>query len=286
LASVTGGLAVTPVSGEAAFSRLSRELSVSYLLAFEIESTDRDGRVHAIDVGVRDRGWGSTVRARKTFRIGERATAGAGIAHVAPPPDPPTHPAAALAEPAPAAAKPAGTAEPLPAAAGTEPRPVDPAVDRVVREMADYVAGYGPLASVIVGVEKYSQQLWVEGRYARPRSLVAEFAIVKANDRVGWAGFRDVVEVDGKDVADRRDRLLGLLTGPPGGESELRRLSDESARYNVGPVIRNFNVPTTALFFFHPDLVDRSRSSAEARRPSPACSPGSSTSRRPSGRRS
>jgi hypothetical protein len=50
---------------------------------------------------------------------------------------------------------------------------------------------------------------------------------------------------------------LSLLTGPAGGEAELRRIADESARYNVGPVIRNFNVPTTALFFFHPQLVDR-----------------------------
>lgn len=260
LASVTGGLAVTPVAGEAAFSRLSREISVNYLLAFEIEATDRDGRAHAIDVSVRDRGWGSTVRARKTFRIDERATAGAAIAHVAPPPAQPTEATAARAEPAPgapAAAKPAGTAEAPPVAASSAARPIDPAVDRVVRQMADYVAGYGPQASAIVGVEDYTQQVWVEGRYARPRNLVAEFAIVKAGDGVGWAGFRDVVEVDGKDVADRRDRLLELLTGPAGGESELRRLSDESARYNVGPVIRNFNVPTTALFFFHPDLVDR-----------------------------
>jgi len=91
----------------------------------------------------------------------------------------------------------------------------------------------------------------------RPRTLVSEFAIVKAAGRVGWSGFRDVVEVDGKPVADRRDRLMSLLTGPAGGESELRRIADESARYNVGPVIRNFNVPTTALFFFHPDLVGR-----------------------------
>jgi len=66
-----------------------------------------------------------------------------------------------------------------------------------------------------------------------------------------------VVEVDGKPVTDRRDRLLSLLTGPAGNEAELRRIADESARYNVGPVIRNFNVPTTALFFFHPQLVDR-----------------------------
>jgi hypothetical protein len=30
-------------------------------------------------------------------------------------------------------------------------------------------------------------------------------------------------------------------------------IANESARYNMGPVIRNFNVPTTALFFF--DMV-------------------------------
>ena len=34
---------------------------------------------------------------------------------------------------------------------------------------------------------------------------------------------------------------------PRGG----RRIADEGARYNIGPVSRNFNVPTTTLFFFH-----------------------------------
>ena len=35
---------------------------------------------------------------------------------------------------------------------------------------------------------------------------------------------------------------------------EARRLSDESARFNIGPIVRNFNVPTAALFFFRPEM--------------------------------
>jgi VWFA-related protein len=256
LAGATGGLAITPVSGETGFSRLARELSAAYVLAFEVEPGDRDGKVHQIDVQVRDRGWGGLVRARKTFRVEARRVEPVAlpVAPSVPATAAPTPPAAVAAPMAPA--RPPDRAPAPPVAAAPAPTS-DPEVDQVVRKMAEYVAAYGPQASVIVGVEKYSQQVTVEERPLRPRSLVAEFAIVKAPDRVGWTGFRDVVEVDGRAVADRRDRLASLLTGPAGGEAELRRIADESARYNVGPIIRNFNVPTTALFFFHPALVDR-----------------------------
>lgn len=48
-----------------AFQRLSAELSGYYLLGFEAEAGDRDGRPHAISVAVRRRG--VTVRARRQF---------------------------------------------------------------------------------------------------------------------------------------------------------------------------------------------------------------------------
>jgi hypothetical protein len=38
---------------------------------------------------------------------------------------------------------------------------------------------------------------------------------------------------------------------------EARRLSEESARFNIGSILRDFNVPTTALFFFRPENLDR-----------------------------
>lgn len=133
----------------------------------------------------------------------------------------------------------------------------DPSVATVVRRMAEYVEAYGARASVIVASESYTQLPRVGTTSQRTRTLVSEFAIVKVADQVGWTGFRDVVEVDGKPVVDRRDRLVTLLTGPADGIAELRRLANESARYNIGLVTRNLNVPTAALFFFHPEHVGR-----------------------------
>ena len=85
LAGMTGGLATTPVSGDIGFGQLTTQLSVSYVLAFEPEEDDRDGETHKIEVKVADRGWGSTVRARKTFRVDPMAMT-RGTAPVALPP--------------------------------------------------------------------------------------------------------------------------------------------------------------------------------------------------------
>ena len=135
---------------------------------------------------------------------------------------------------------------PLPA----QPQPASASLDDVLRRMGEYVSSYGEQASVIVAVEKYTQTLtsWDGGTF-RPRHLVAELAMVKTGDEGEWTGFRDVVQVDGTRVVDRQDRLRSILTKRDGTLTEARRLADESSRFNVGPVIRNFNVPTTALFF-------------------------------------
>jgi hypothetical protein len=103
--------------------------------------------------------------------------------------------------------------------------------------------------SVIIGVERYAQ--WMQNEDA-PRAvsktLVSEFASVRVKD--DWDGFRDVYEVDGKPVADRRDRLMELFTqSSASAVQQSRKIASESARYNMGAIQRNFNVPTTALFF-------------------------------------
>ena len=104
--------------------------------------------------------------------------------------------------------------------------------------------------------EKYSQVVTLEGvPPLNPRRLVAEFAIVRAG--AGWTGFRDVVEVDGKKVEERKDRLERLLTEMTGSESDLMRIASENARFNVGPISRNLNVPTAALFFLQPANLPR-----------------------------
>ena len=131
----------------------------------------------------------------------------------------------------------------------------EPPVAEVMARVGAYVAAYGEKTSVVVAKETYTQNV---GRGAAPilrRQLVAEFAIVRA-DR-GWTGFRDVVEVDGKPVRDRHNRLLSLLTSQSPTMSEATRIANESARYNIGPVARNFNTPTATMFFFLPDNLSR-----------------------------
>lgn len=134
----------------------------------------------------------------------------------------------------------------------------EPSLKDVVRRMGAYVQAYGEKASIVVATERYTQHV----NSSRPTRLnhrvtVAEFAIVKAEGLGGWMGFRDVVEVDGARVTDHQDRLIQILTASSGSMDEASRLSDESARFNIGPILRNFNVPTTALFFFRSENLDR-----------------------------
>lgn len=136
--------------------------------------------------------------------------------------------------------------------------PAAPTLETVLERVGRYVATYGEKAALVVSVEKYTQSVALEGveNMPKPRQLVAEFALVKTGDG-SWIGFRDVVEVDGRPVGDRRDRLVSLMTAASAEQSELTRIANESARFNVGPVVRNFNVPTTTLMLFTPANLPR-----------------------------
>lgn len=128
----------------------------------------------------------------------------------------------------------------------------------VMTRVEGYVGSYGEKASVVVCSERYEQRSRASGASAEAtRTLVSDVAIVKADAIRGWLGFRDVLEVDGRRVADREDRLANVLMASQGRFDEARRLSDEGARFNIGAIQRNFNVPTAVLFYFTPDNHDR-----------------------------
>jgi len=168
------------------------------------------------------------------------------------------------AAPAPDVAPPVVTPAPPPEnAAGAS-------ADDIMRRVGGYVAQYGGQASLLVGVERYLQsvnrraivasgrRMGISDGVAGERRLVSEFALV-ANPSAsgGWLGYRDVIEVDGKPVADRRDRLERLFRSEAPDLQEARRIVEEAARYNIGPISRNFNLPTTTLFFFHAGNLPR-----------------------------
>lgn len=133
----------------------------------------------------------------------------------------------------------------------------DATLQPILDKMAQYVASYGDKASLFVAVEKYSQNVQFGNRNPPPRQMVAEFAIVKAPGDIGWVGYRDVVQVDRDKISDRRDRLITILTDLSADSSQVTKLANESARYNIGPISRNFNTPTSTLFFFYPANLPR-----------------------------
>ena len=142
-------------------------------------------------------------------------------------------------------------------AGGAGVRGAEPSLKDVVRRMGAYVEAYGEKVSVVVATERYKQRAYGTRRVEETRVSVADFALVKARGLGGWVGFRDVVEVDGGRIANREDRLMRVLTEASGSLDEARRLSEESARFNIGPIFRTFNVPTAALLFFRPENLDR-----------------------------
>lgn len=93
------------------------------------------------------------------------------------------------------------------------------------------------------------------GAVAGPgRQWVAEMAWVALPGEAEALAVRDVVEVDGVAVRGAGSRLVRLLHGPgPGDWATARAILDEGARHNLAPGSRNFNLPTVALFFLHPE---------------------------------
>lgn len=65
-----------------------------------------------------------------------------------------------------------------------------------------------------------------------------------------WLSFRDVYSVDGRPVRDRDARLEKLFADAGANRfTEGRRIADEGARFNLGTVLRNTNLPSMPLTF-------------------------------------
>ncbi|HEX6048298.1 MAG TPA: hypothetical protein VFZ21_03490 [Gemmatimonadaceae bacterium] len=80
------------------------------------------------------------------------------------------------------------------------------------------------------------------------RQLRSDVLLVQTSQ--GWIGYRDVAEVDGRTVGRRRDRVEQLfLSRGRDRDDQLRRVAEESARYNIGGFRRTVNIPTLPLYF-------------------------------------
>ncbi len=236
------------------FDRVITELSGSYLLGIEAAAPDRDGRPHLVDVKVNRPGL--EVRARKRYVIEPPRTARTEAV---------------------AAPKPGKDNRPAP------PPPITlemmtPEVEAAVGRAGAYAGAYESALSALVAEERYVQRASRVDRqtvtYTRPqagrspvsateveerwlpdgeRELKSDFLLVKAQGGDRWLPFRDVFEVDGKPVRTREERLQKLFLEAPATAAErATAITAESARYNIGFVDRNLNLPTLPLRLLDP----------------------------------
>jgi hypothetical protein len=138
-----------------------------------------------------------------------------------------------------------------------------PEVDAVLDKAGDYVATYERTFVGVVAEETYRQELrgiggtdqrgFASEARAQRRDLKSDMLLVRAPAGDRWIQFRDVFEVDGKPVRDRAERLTKLFLQPSASaQQQVDDIAAASARYNIGGVNRNVNLPVLALTVLEP----------------------------------
>ena len=157
----------------------------------------------------------------------------------------------------------------------------EPTIEAVLACAGEYVMRYQRDFAGIVAQETYAQDSRLGAQFdkhgqlkslgSKHRELKSDLLLVRPDGADGWIQFRDVFEVDGREVRDRTDRLAKLFLQPSASTArQVGKIMDESARYNVGTIVRNVNVPVLALrvllpqnqhrfLFNHVDVSDNSR---------------------------
>ena len=129
-------------------------------------------------------------------------------------------------------------------------KPTDNSLPALLERLGKYVDQYEQDLAAVVSEEHYWQEVTTtNGMFGEKRELKSDFLLSKSGD-MGWVAFRDVFEVNGKEVRDRSDRLVSLFLKPTGDtRDQVNKIVAESSRLNVGWVNRNINVPTMVLQF-------------------------------------
>lgn len=104
-----------------------------------------------------------------------------------------------------------------------------------------YIADYQNAFNLVVADEIARQTVRQPGRRDVTRETRGDFYTIFAEAGRAWMSVHDVTLVDDVPVVDRGD-ARALLASVPG-----RELARFNARYNIGPITRNFNEPTLAL---------------------------------------
>ena len=128
-------------------------------------------------------------------------------------------------------------------------------LNEVLARATSYVDQLHDQLMGVVMEERYEQRAWTPGvgalggSYQR-RTLQSDYLLIQPEGADRYYGFRDVFEVNGDPVRDQQDRLTELFLDPSASsQTQIQGILRDSARFNIGDVVRNTNTPTLALLF-------------------------------------
>jgi hypothetical protein len=130
-----------------------------------------------------------------------------------------------------------------------------PPLQAILASVTDYVVHFEDAIQGIVAEENYVQDSDKSDRpFVTHRELKSDLLLVRSqSSQFGYVQFRDVFKVDGDAVRDRNDRLTKLFLNPSmSAQRQAAEIMSESARYNIGSIERNINVPLIALMLMDP----------------------------------
>jgi len=141
-----------------------------------------------------------------------------------------------------------------------------PTLEVVLDRAGAYVVEFQRSLSGVVAEERYVQSVRyplgastrVNQMLPTHRELKSDLLLVKPPGVDRWLQFRDVFEVDGKEVRDRNERLMDLFVKPSSSSAaQAERIVMESSRYNIGNLERTVNAPVLALVILDPAIQPR-----------------------------
>jgi len=241
LASATGGaFTMLGKNADQSLARIMPELAACYVIGVEPGPADTQGSRHTLRVETPRQPF--TVRAPGWLVL--RQDIDDLVPAVAPPPR--------LTEAAATVVVSDGASKAR-VARSAKPSPRDVEAQRLVARAANYVAGYEREYSMLVAEETYVQMT-----RGNSQTIRSDLLLVRRENADGWVSFRDIFEVNGRAVRDRDDRLKRLFLDPgTDTQTQLALILSESARYNIGQVERNINVPLFAMKFLEADQLWR-----------------------------
>src|SRR3954467_6842353 len=123
--------------------------------------------------------------------------------------------------------------------------PRDVTLNVVLDRLGHYLSDYALQLPATVASEHYVQTSH-DGRHDAETTLESDFAVVRLSGVMQWIGFRDVLTADGAPVG--RDLSDALFTEADAHVELLaHRMTEESARHNLGPIQRTINNPALVL---------------------------------------